>query len=313
MRSGVEESVHHGDVAVCDSTGHLIAWAGDPERRAFGRSSLKPVQAAVSLEAIGEDLPDAELAVMCGSHTGEPVHVEAAARVLERAGLDFGALRLPSEWPFDRETVVPEPRPEYHNCSGKHAGMVLASARKGWDLETYPRPDHPLQTRIRRAVLKLAGSGDAQVGVDGCGLPVYALSLTQLATMFARAVRPMEASPVYRELTRVYQAMLAEPYLVGGRGRVATAVMQACRSVVVKGGAEGLMCAGALDPGLGIAVKVRDGAARASGPALIRVLHLLDLIDTADVNRIRAHAEPPVLGGGRPVGSLIADFPLKGR
>jgi L-asparaginase II len=313
MRSGVEESVHLGDVAVCDPTGHLMAWAGDPEWRAFGRSSLKPVQAAVSLEAIGEDLPDVELAVMCGSHTGEPVHVETVARVLKRAGLDFSALRLPADWPFDRETVVSEPRPEYHNCSGKHAGMVLASARKDWDLNTYPRHDHPLQTRIRAAVLELAGSDNAQVGVDGCGLPVYALSLTELATMYARVVRPKEASPLRRELGRVCEAMLAEPYLVGGKGRVATALMQACRSLVVKGGAEGLICAGALVPGLGIAVKVRDGAARAAGPALIRALEALDLIGPADFERVRGHAEPPVWGGGRPVGSLTADFSLEGR
>jgi L-asparaginase II len=292
----------------------VVAFAGDPQRMVFARSSMKPLQASVSLSVANDDtLTDAEIAVMCASHNGEPVHVEAVARILQRAGLDFGALRLPADWPFDRQTVVPEPRPEYHNCSGKHAGMVLASVRKAWDRETYPRPDNPLQTRIRAAVLELAGADDARSGVDGCGLPVYALSLTQLATMFARVVRPAEATPLHRQLGRVKEAMLAEPYLVGGRGRVATVVMQACPSVLVKGGAEGLTCAGALDPGLGIAVKVRDGAARAAGPALIHGLKALDVIGSEEVERIRLQAEPPVLGGGRPVGSLSADFSLEGR
>ena len=303
--------MHHGDVAVCDENGGIVAWAGDPKRGAFGRSSLKPIQAAVSLQAIGEELSDREVAVMSGSHTGEPVHVETVARILGRAGLEFTALRTPPDWPLDRATVVAEPRPEYHNCSGKHAGMLLASSKNGWDLETYPSADHPVQSRIRAAVLELSGAAETAPGVDGCGLPVYALSLAELATMYARLVRPGHVAPLRDHLCRVTGAMLAEPYLVGGRGRTATAVMRACPSVVVKGGAEGLVCAGSVETGLGIAVKIRDGAARAAGPALIHVLRSLDLIDRDDLEALNNEAQPLVLGGGRPVGSLIADVPLE--
>jgi L-asparaginase II len=191
--------------------------------------------------------------------------------------------------------------------------MLVASARNGWDLEEYALPDHPLQSRIRAAVLELAGAEDAPTGVDGCGLPVYALSLTELATMFARLARPPNESSLGHELGRASEAMLAEPYLVGGRGRVATAVMRACPRILVKGGAEGLMCAGALREGLGISVKVRDGAARAAGPALLHALQLMGVLEERDLEALRNEAEPTVLGGSEPVGRIVPDFSLTTR
>ncbi|HVH53114.1 MAG TPA: asparaginase, partial [Actinomycetota bacterium] len=152
LRSGLEESVHLGHVAVCDVDGHLVAWAGDPHRLVFARSTMKPVQAAVSLGAIGDGLGDDLVAVMCASHNGEPVHVAAVRRLLRAAGLGLSALRNPPGWPLDPRSMARAGRPRrvLHNCSGKHAGMVAGCERRGWDLEGYRSAAHPLQRRVYR-------------------------------------------------------------------------------------------------------------------------------------------------------------------
>ncbi|HWO70889.1 MAG TPA: asparaginase [Actinomycetota bacterium] len=313
LRSGLEESVHLGHVAVCDADGRLVAWAGDPRRIVFARSTMKPLQAAVSLAAAREDLPDQELAVVCGSHNGEPVHVRAVRAVLARAGLGPSALRCPPGWPLDRETMARafRPRRELHNCSGKHAGMLLACARSGYDLASYPRPGHPLQRRVLRAVRSAAALDAVVVGVDGCGVPVHGMPLASLATLYARLARPERLGALAPRVARAVAAMRARPYLVAGRGRVDTTVMETVPGVVVKGGAEGLVCAALLEPGLGVAVKVEDGGDRAAGPALLRVLAQLGWADPAADPRLAPLARRPVRGGERVVGEIASDLALR--
>jgi len=315
VRSGLEESVHLGHVAVCDAGGRLVAWAGDPTRTVFARSSLKPVQTAVSLKAIDEPLPDAEVAVMCASHNGEPVHVGVVRRVLLRAGLSPAALLCPPARPLDPEAAgrVAHPHRELHDCSGKHAGMLLACVRAGYDVATYVRPKHPLQKRIHRAVLRVSGLEEVVVGADGCGVPVFGMPLASLATVFARLSRPESLGELGEQVDRCVEAMLAEPYLVGGRETTDTAVMSATGDVVSKVGAEGLECAAVLSSGLGIAVKVADGGDRASGPALIRALESIGALAEDHLQELARFARPAVTGGGRSVGELRADFDLRGR
>ncbi len=312
-RSGLEESVHLGHVAVCDADGRLLAWAGDPGRVVFARSTMKPLQAAVSLAAARGDLPDPELAVVCGSHNGEPVHVRAVRAVLARAGLGPSALRCPPGWPLDREASVRarRPRRELHNCSGKHAGMLLACVRAGYDLASYARPGHPLQRRVLRAVRSAAGLDDVVVGVDGCGVPVHGMPLASLATLYARLARPERLGRLAAPVARAVGAMRAHPYLVAGRGRVDTAVMEAAPGVVVKGGAEGLACAAVLAPGLGVALKVADGGARAVGPALLRVLAELGAVDPTADPGLADLLRRPVRGGERVVGEVAPDLVLR--
>jgi L-asparaginase II len=304
IRSGVEESVHLGSVVVADADGRVLRGAGDPGRVAFARSSMKPLQASVSLRLAGRDLDEREVAVMCASHNGEPVHLEAVGSILSHAGLGVEALQTPPDRPIDPAEAreVPEPRPEYHNCSGKHAGMLLACVARGFDIASYRDPDHPLQRAIGEAVEEAAGGPPLAVGVDGCGVPVHALPLVALATLYARlgAGRIPEAE-------RALHGMRVRPYLVAGRERVCTGVMEAAPGVVLKTGAEGLMCAAVPGRGIGVALKVEDGAARAADPAIVRALALLDLLDPGAVP---SFARPPVLGGGRRVGHLEADFGL---
>jgi L-asparaginase II len=314
IRSGLEESVHLGDAAVCDAEGRLLAFAGDPARSLFARSSMKPLQAAVSLSAMeGEDLSDREVAVMCASHNGEPIHVETVAGLLERGDLGFDDLRCPPGWPLDLEEMATSGRPrrELNNCSGKHAGKLLACVRSGWDREGYLDPDHPLQRRILEAVLAGTGLEEVHVGVDGCGAPVHGLLLSSMATLFARLARPDTLDGLAPHVSRATDAMVAEPYLVAGRDRVDTALMEAAPGVFVKVGAEGLICCGVPERGIGVALKIADGGSRAAAPAVISALRELDVLDDEQMARLADHARPPVLGGGRPVGELVASFSLR--
>jgi L-asparaginase II len=305
VRSGLEESIHLGHVAVCDSSGRLLASAGDPEHVAFVRSCMKPVQAGVSLHAIGEDLTDRQVAVMCASHNGEPIHLRTVRSLLARGGLTPAALRTPADRPLDPASAagVRTPTPLHHNCSGKHAGMLLACVRQGWDLPTYRARSHPLQRRVLRAVRTLSGV-DPVVGVDGCGVPVQGMSLRAIATMYARLAEPARAGALAPALARATGAMRAQPYLVGGRDRDDTLVMQALDGMVMKEGAEALDCAVSLEAGIGVAVKVADGGYRAAGPATVAVLDALGLVPPGARRTLAEVASPPIKGGGRPVGRL---------
>jgi len=306
VRSGLEESVHLGDVAVCDATGRLIASAGDPNRLVFVRSCTKPVQAAVAVDATRLELSDRLVAIMAASHNGEPVHLRAVRDVLRLGALTEADLQTPADRPLDGASArrVREPRPLYHNCSGKHAGMLLASTRAGWPTATYRRRSHPLQRRILGAVQRLSGADDVAIGIDGCGAPVHGMGLRAAATMYAGLSDPDRQGRLAPAVGRVVTAMQAEPYLVGGRNRIDTEVMRAAPNVLAKEGAEALTCAVALGDGLGIAVKVGDGGYRAAGPALIAVLDQLGLLSGGARRRLAKRASPPVLGGGRPVGRL---------
>jgi L-asparaginase II len=313
VRSGVTESIHLGHVAVCDSSGRILASAGDPDRLLFARSSMKPLQAAVSLRRIGDRLPQELVAVMCASHNGEPVHVRSVRRLLRSGGLSERHLQCPADLPMapDARKAVSGPRRIYHNCSGKHAGMLLASDLSGLVLQTYLRPSHPLQREIVRAVRTATDVDRPLIGVDGCGAPVHGLPLKGMATLFARLSGPERLGRLAEHAAAAVGAMRAEPYMVAGSGRSDTRIMQAVPDMICKVGAEGLHCAALLGQGLGVAVRIDDGSDRAAAPALVRVLELLGLLDGAQLERLASVAAPPVLGGGRPVGALEAGFLLR--
>jgi L-asparaginase II len=312
VRSGLQESVHLGHIAVCDPEGSLVASIGDPSHRLFSRSSMKPLQAAVSLRRIDEPVPADLVAVMCASHNGEPVHVRAVRRLLRRAEVPEDALGCPADLPMHPEErrKTSRPRRTFHNCSGKHAGMLLACERSGVDLGSYLRPSHPLQRAISRAVGRATGS-HPQIGVDGCGAPVHGVPLSGLATLFARLARPERLGALAEPAATAVAAMRAHPYLVAGARRSDTVLMTEIPNLVCKVGAEGLHCAAILDAGIGVAVKIADGGDRAAGPALVRTLALLGAVTDERLDRLARVARPPVLGGGLPVGELVAGFRLR--
>ena len=241
---------------------------------------------------------------MCSSHNGEPVHVRAVRGLLRRGDLDEGALRNPAGRPADPDAAarVRTPAPVFQDCSGNHAGMLLASVRAGWPLESYRSRSHPHHRRVLPLVRALAGA-EPVLGVDGCGIPVHGLPLRALATMYARLAVP-DATDAGREIARATGAMRAAPYLVGGRDRDDSAVMEATPDLVMKEGAEALTCAVSLSAGIGVAVKIADGGYRAVGPAMIEVLDQLGLLAPGARRRLRPYHRPAVRGGGRPVGHL---------
>ena len=310
VRNGLVESEHLGDVAVCDAEGRVIAFAGDPDRMLFGRSCEKPLQGAVSFHAMDEpdDLPDDLVAVMCASHNGEAEHVAAVRRLLRRGRVPVTALQNPR----DRMHGGRRP-PIYDNCSGKHAGMLVASAHRGWDLATYRSRSHPLQRRIGRAVAAATGVEHPRVGIDGCGLPVHGVPLRAMATMYARLVRPERLAALAPSADRMVRGMRAFPFLVGGTRRLDTDVMVASGGVLVKEGAEGLVCATVIAQGLGVAVKCLDGSWRRAAPAVVAVLRDLDALSAEAVRRLGYHDRIPVLGGDEVQGNVEAVVRLRRR
>jgi len=293
-RGGRLESVHHGAVAVVDADGALVAWAGSPELVAFTRSALKPLQALPFVAAGGPahfGLSSEQVAVMCASHSGEAKHQVAVADLLRRAGVTAGELGCGTHAPyiFDSLHEAPPPPPYSplgHNCSGKHAGMLAFCAMCGWPRETYLDPAHPVQAAIRDAIARLAGVGaDTLVpAIDGCSAPNYALPLAGLARAFAKIARGSgsEGDGDDAACRRIADAMTAHPDYVSGERRSDLTLMRAGRGRwIAKVGAEGMQAIGLRAEGLGIAIKVADGGARALLPVAIAVLDALGVLDEA--------------------------------
>lgn len=294
LRSGVVESTHLVDVALVDASGAPIASAGEPERAAAFRSSVKPLQARASRASGWQPANAAHLAIACASHNAEPAHVRAVRHVLADAGLTEDALRCPSAWPFLPRDIAGAgvSRRVQHNCSGKHAAFLAACVVAGWPLETYLEPEHPLQMRARAEIEAAAGMRALDELVDGCGAPTLVFPLTAMARAFATVHGTEEAA-----------AMLADPLLVAGNERLDTALLAA--GIVTKAGAEGLSCATFILDGrsVGLAIKVRDGATRARVAACTTILQKLGVIDADALDP--SFTAPPTLGGGHPVGAAI--------
>ncbi|NYF55532.1 asparaginase [Micromonospora purpureochromogenes] len=303
VRSGFVEGVHRGSVVVLDAGGAPVAGAGDVTSPIFPRSASKPMQAIGMLRA-GLPLTDpADVALVSASHAGEEFHLARVEALLARAGLDGSALHCPPDLPVGeaaREAVLRAgggPTRVQMNCSGKHSGMLLTCVAAGWPLDGYWRPEHPLQQRLTATIEEFTGEEAAAVGVDGCGAPVLAVSLTGLAGAYLRLV---SAEPGSVERT-VSDAMRAYPELVGGTGAEDTRLMRGVPGALAKVGAEGVIAAAV--PGVGaVALKIDDGAGRARMPVLVSALRRLGV----DAPVLAEYAELPLLGGGLPVGVVRA-------
>ncbi|WP_406040344.1 asparaginase [Micromonospora sp. NBC_00898] len=303
VRSGFVEGLHRGSVVVLHASGATVAGTGDVDSAIFPRSSSKPMQAIGMLRAGLPLTEPADVALVSASHAGEGFHLERVAALLRRAGLDESALHCPPDLPVGetaREAVLRAgggPTRVQMNCSGKHTGMLLTCLAAGWPLDGYWRPDHPLQRRLTAAIEEFTGEEAAAVGVDGCGAPVLAVSLTGLARAYLRLV---SAEPGTVERT-VADAMRAYPELVGGTQADDTRLMRGVPGLLAKVGAEGVIAAAV--PGVGaVAVKIDDGAARARMPVLVAALGRLGV----DAPVLTEYAEVPLLGGGLPVGAVRA-------
>ncbi len=265
LREGIVESRHQVHALVCDERGRLLSFAGHCETASFIRSALKPFQALSTVTTGALDhfqLNETDLAIMCSSHQGTVEHARQVFKILWRADIEPTALQCPV--PVGKNT------PLQHNCSGKHAGMLTVCQQQGWPLNHYLRHNSSIQAYILKTVGELLQMPGAEfIGVqDDCGVPTYFMQLSQMATLYALLSAGKTLS-----LERVNRAMTHHPEMIAGEGAFDTELMTATNGEVVsKSGAEGVQCIGYVGEGMGLAIKVLDGAKRAKYATAIHLL-----------------------------------------
>ncbi|MBM3215828.1 asparaginase [Candidatus Poribacteria bacterium] len=284
-RGDLAETIHRGAYVAVDSLGRQVVALGDPELRTYLRSSAKPFQ-ALPVVLSGADkrfeLSQRELAIAAGSHSGEPIHVDTVRSMLDKAGVPESALRCGPHLPIEQDAAYALIRRSavasavHSNCSGKHAGMLLAAQAGGNALDSYLDYGHPVQQAIQQAVSVLADTSveSLELSRDGCGAPIFALSLARTARLFAHLADPSKApASMARALATVRDAMMAEPYLVAGKARLDVRLMETFPGkVVVKSGAAGVYGMGLPASGIGIAIKIESGDQTARTATAIQVL-----------------------------------------
>ncbi|ACK70219.1 L-asparaginase II [Gloeothece citriformis PCC 7424] len=265
LREGIIESVHLAEAVVCDDKGRILLVAGNAETTAFIRSSLKPFQAlAVTSTGTLEryELTDKDLAIICSSHQGTIEQARQVFNVLWRADIDSSVLQCPI--PEGKQSAL------QHNCSGKHAGMLAVCQQRNWPLNTYLKRSSPIQQLILGKIAELLGMpGDELIGArDDCGAPTYSMQLAQMAHLYAQL-----SSGQSLDMERIVRAMTYYPAMVAGEGAFDTELMRLSEGQIVsKSGAEGVQCIGRIGEGMGLAIKVKDGAKRAKYAVAIQLL-----------------------------------------
>jgi L-asparaginase II len=311
------ENRHWGWVSWCDSTGHQEGQsAGAAHIATFIRSAAKPFQALpLLLTGAVESMSSEALAISCASHTGTEAHVRVVEELLQKARLGPANLQCGADWPVDpvrRRKLRQIGKPAssiYHNCSGKHAGMLFCCQQNGWPIETYLDPEHPLQKMILKTLLQATGLTSIPLATDGCGAPVFYLPLSAMARLYAQLGSDVFFAPLR-------EAMTKHPNLVGGPGRVDTAIMQTSGGrIVAKVGADGVLCVANSQEKLGLALKIADGDARIRNFALVETLCRLGWLtkEETEDSRLTIHREARRLNSqGKEVGNLHLHFNEEG-
>jgi L-asparaginase II len=331
-RGSITESRHRGHVAAVDGSDRLVAWLGAPETVTYLRSSAKPFQAIPLIISGAADrfgFTEAEIALACASHSGEPIHTSLALSMLTKIGLDPAALKCGIHEPFSSvETRLlreqgKAPNVLQNNCSGKHAGMLALALHLGAATETYDQPDNPVQVAIHQTVANFCGCSPEGlvVGIDGCGVPVFGMPVSTMARMYARLVNPVDFDEsTSAACRRIVAAMIAHPELIGGsRDRLDTEMMRATKGQLIsKVGAEGVYTVGVLPSaqwpdGFGLALKIEDGDDyRARPTVVIEALRQLGVLRDDSLAAVAQFARFPVKNRrGDVVGEVRSAFKLK--
>ena len=325
-RGGHSECLHFGAIAVVDKHGAVLAHAGNPQFVSFTRSTLKVLQALPLLQSGGAKalgLSQSELALLCASHNGEPMHVQTAESILAKAGQDYRVLRCGCHVP-GLFTLLDKAPPEglvyderHHNCSGKHAGFVAMCVQQGWPVQDYTELAHPLQRAVRSAVARAVGlqEEDMPMGIDGCSAPNYAMPLARLAHGYARLATGAADAEFGDSFALLGEAMTAHPDLVSGTGRNDLAWMRAGRGDwISKIGADGVQVMASKSRGEAFAIKISDGNKPALYAATIAVLEQLGWMDEVQAAELDAWRGADILNArGLCVGARSACFALQGR
>lgn len=323
-RGGFVESVHMGCIAVANASGEVLHSAGDPHFWTFTRSALKPFQAVPFVHEGGAahfGFAAHELALLCASHSGEPKHVDGVRTMLHKAGCNEGDLQCGCHLPIaysgtDKQIPPVSSFSQLHNnCSGKHAGFLAYCKQHGLDMRDYLEHDHALQQAIRKAVAHFSGLPPdmLKMGMDGCSAPNFAMPLSRLALAYARFAQGADDSRYGNSLRVLFDAMAAHPEMVSGLGRFDLVISNAGQEAwVAKSGAEGIQTIGVRSAGLGIAIKILDGSARALAAVTISVLQQLGLLRASDETSLANLAQPSLLNcNGNVVGKIQPVFSLQ--
>ena len=331
-RGPLTESHHRGHISIVDGDGREITCLGAPETVTYLRSSAKPFQLLPLITSGAADrfkFSAKELAIACGSHSGEPVHTKTVAAMLQKIGLEASALKCGTHEPFSREAARrlreqgESPNVLHNNCSGKHTAMLALALHLGAPTADYDQPDNPAQLLIARIVERFSGVPVEEIalGIDGCGVPVFGLTVRAMALMYARLVAPPGDfdNEIRSACQRVVAAMLDYPEMVGGTTeRLDTEVMRAApKRLVSKVGAEGVYTAGVRPceqwpRGLGIAIKIEDGDNRRARPTVvIETLRQLCILHDRELEALAQYASFPVRNhAGTLVGQVYPSFNL---
>jgi L-asparaginase II len=324
-RGKTVESLHCGSVAVVDSKGKLIYSFGDPYFITYLRSSAKPFQ-TIPLIASGATkefgFTQKEIAIISGSHNGQKIHTNTVKSVLKKIGLSEKNLQCGVHIPhyYTANNITPPSgkkfTPVHHNCSGKHSGILALCVYFGWDIKSYLDENHPAQKMILKAISEICRYPEKKIGIgiDGCGVPVHAMPIYNMAVGFSNLVnfnfKDEKTSEAYK---LIVDSMKKYPKMVSGEGRLDLSLALASKgNILIKAGGEALSCSGILDRGWGMAVKIADGTQRAIGPAVIESLKQMGLLNEKQISKINKFSHPLIKNfRGDQVGYIKAEFKLR--
>ncbi|MBN1540050.1 MAG: asparaginase [Candidatus Thermoplasmatota archaeon] len=318
-RNGLIEAFHEAHIAVVDGSGRILYSSGDPRHIAYTRSCIKPIQALPLLYTGAAEhyaLTEKEIAVISGSHSGEPEHLAAVRSILKKAGLDESYLKCHGHVPFNKEQarLIGEDFSSIHdNCSGKHAGALTACMYNGWDLDSYTDFEHPLTREIVRTISSLTGldHDDVYLGVDGCDIPNFAVPMDSMARLFALLADPGNG-PLKLHLATLGRSMMKNPYMVAGTDRFDTILMKDFPNrVLSKAGAVGLQTLSAFtdDDWVGISIKLVDGAYSSALPLV--TYHVLSELGIKSTTENRYTKPLVTTRSGKVVGAMHSFGSLK--
>jgi len=331
-RGAITESRHRGHIAVVSPNGQIVSYLGDPANVTFLRSSAKPFQAIPLLVSGAADrfrFTDEEVALACASHNGEPIHTQIVAAMLEKIGLGPDALKCGVHEPYSQRAAADlrarseMPNALHNNCSGKHAGMLAVAKHLGAPIESYDQPENAVQLAIAKAVAQFSSIPveDLAVGIDGCGVPVFGITMRAMALAFARLVQPKDFDDTLQKASeRIVRVMTTYPELIGGtHDRLDTEIMKAAPGKIVsKVGAEGVYTGGILPcekwpQGLGLALKIEDGDDHRARPTVvIEALRQLEVLQNESLEYVSRYAFFPIKNRrGDVVGEIRASFVLR--
>ncbi|MDD2230241.1 MAG: asparaginase [Candidatus Cloacimonetes bacterium] len=324
-RADVVECIHRGDALVVNPQGNVVAVCGDKEKYTYFRSSAKPMQALNVVLSGAVDkykISPKELALICSSHYSEDIHIEAVRSILAKLRLDESALQCGVARSINVEVAFAQAEAGItaqrikSDCSGKHSGMLATCLMKGYPLESYLEPQHPVQREILAILSDVCAypADKIAIGTDGCNVPVFAMPIYNMALGFARFANSEFLAEEYQNpAKRIFEAMSKYPEMVAGTGGFCTELMQATKGRMIgKIGAQGVYCIGIREPQLGIALKIEDGAAGMAACAAMQVLRELKLLTEEEYGKLeRFHIQPNLNDDKQPIGKIYPVFSVR--